>query len=440
MHRIAKFAALFPLLLLDNSRAADAPRHRAFVDVSVVDVEQGRVIPGQAVIITDGRISWVGDAGRASIPAGALRVPGQSRFLVPGLSDMHAHLDEDDLPLLLASGVTLVREMNGAPRHLAWRREIAGGTRVGPTMIVAGPLLAGTAQRYRHVVLSTPDQATALVTALADSGYDFIKAYDDLAQPVYQALMAAAAARRIPVSGHISRFVGLDGVLAQGQRSIEHVEQVLNAVGGHRADTAAVDSAMRAIAASSTWVTPTLAVMEALTLTSSPPVWQRFDGPEMLYVDSDTRAWWNSLRRGDRPAGASPRAVAYYALFQRLARNLHQMNVSFLVGTDTPNPLMVPGFSVHLELAALEEAGIPRPVILRAATAGAARFLGTPEEFGTIRPGGRADLILVGGNPLENLNALARPEGVMARGEWLPRERLDQMMEQVRKKRAPTGQ
>jgi imidazolonepropionase-like amidohydrolase len=121
-------------------------------------------------------------------------------------------------------------------------------------------------------------------------------------------------------------------------------------------------------------------------------------------------------------------------MYQRVARGLALRGGRLLAGTDTPNPLMVPGFSLHDEFRVLEQAGIDRRAVLAMATVNPATFLGTPGEFGVVRTGARADLLLLSANPLDNLEALRRPEGVMARGRWYPSARLNQFLEEVARK------
>jgi imidazolonepropionase-like amidohydrolase len=102
-----------------------------------------------------------------------------------------------------------------------------------------------------------------------------------------------------------------------------------------------------------------------------------------------------------------------------------------MAGSDDPNPLMVPGFALHAELRALREAGLPAREVLAMATVRPAEFMQTPEEFGVVRAGARADLVLLRGNPLEDLDVLRLPEGVMARGRWYPRLELERMLQEV---------
>jgi imidazolonepropionase-like amidohydrolase len=114
-----------------------------------------------------------------------------------------------------------------------------------------------------------------------------------------------------------------------------------------------------------------------------------------------------------------------------LVRAMRDAGVPLLAGTDTPNPLMVPGFSLHAELAALVAAGLSPYEAIRAATAEAARFAGMEAEFGTIRMGARADLVVTDADPLADVSSLARPTAVVLRGEWLPRERLEGLVSEA---------
>src|SRR6185436_20764403 len=144
------------------------------------------------LIVTDGRIAAVAAMDAVRVPADATVIDGQGRlYVVPGLADMHVHLRyETALQLLLANGVTLVRNMGGEPFHLDLRKRVADGTLLGPRIVTAGPQLRGGPGNG-----ATPDEARSVVEAQAAAGYDFIKPYDSLPKDSYQAAVAAAAAQ-----------------------------------------------------------------------------------------------------------------------------------------------------------------------------------------------------------------------------------------------------
>ena len=109
-----------------------------------------------------------------------------------------------------------------------------------------------------------------------------------------------------------------------------------------------------------------------------------------------------------------------------------EAGVPLLVGTDTPNPLLVAGFSVHDEILALADAGLTPVAILRAATVTPARALGLEHEQGRVAEGQRADLVLLDTDPLEDLDTLRRPSGVLAAGRWLDERELARLLEAAR--------
>jgi imidazolonepropionase-like amidohydrolase len=359
------------------------------------------------------------------VPApGAQIVEGAGRFLLPGLVDAHVHVSERDLVLFLANGVTSIRELNGSATHLALRARVAAGELLGPRLKVASPLLAGERQRWRHELLADPAEAYERALALAAEGYDALKAYDGLSVEVHAALAAAAEESGLPLVGHVPQAVGLARALAAGQ-GLEHADKLVAATMGHALDRAALPGIAAEIAAAEVTVTPTLASLEILSRAGSAEFNARFDAPELAYAERELLPWWESLRG---PADAPARAPGeYFELLAELVQALHAAGVPLLVGTDTPNPLLVPGFSIHLELEALVAAGLPRAAVLRAATLGAAELLGFPEQ-GRIAPGQVADLVLVDADPLASFAPLRDPAGVCVNGRWLARAELQALI------------
>ncbi len=408
----------------------------AFVKVSVIPMNVERVIPGQTVIISDGRIVTIGDVDDIEIPDNAQLISGNGRFLVPGLADIHVHTTEKDLSLFLANGVTTILSMHGGPDHLAWRDQVRSGTLLGPTIITTGPLVTGRPIHWPHVVAETPSDARRVVEQQAAAGYDFVKVYDFLSRETYDALVKTADSLGIAFLGHAPVDVGLERVLEVGQRSIEHVDQIIYALYGREQSMeipeARIPEAVTLMVKYKTRLTPTLAGMKIIMQRGSDWFESLFERPEMAYVAPGNREWWNSLRGGNPSEDTRKRRLHFLHFQQALAKTLHKAGVKILVGTDTPNGLLVPGFSIHDELQTLvEDIGFTPFEAIRAATYYAAEFLGEFDEFGTISVGSRADLVLVDRNPLEDIRHLQKPLGVMVRGRWLPRERLGQMLTEV---------
>lgn len=430
-------ASLLSCLLLAASATPHPPATPtvAIVGATVVPMDREVRLPDHTVIVADGTIQWVGPDDEASIPADATRIDGRGRYLFPGLADMHVHSDESSLALLLANGVTTARELNGSDDHIRWRDEIAAGKRRGPRLFVSSTLLTGESFPVRHIVVTEPGQGRDLVRRFAAGGYDLIKIYDGLSPAVYDAIIREARSVGLPITGHIPQAVGLEGVLRAGQ-SIEHTEKIVFDTMGHDFDESRLPSIAAEIADAGVWVTPTLASQRALAMAGTPAYTEALQRPDIVYVSAGTRAWWATLApggsgvAGDHPR-PGPEASPYYQIQRALVRALFDARVPMIAGSDCPNPLMVPGFALHDELAALVDAGLSPYDVARMATVNAAADVGHEAEFGVIAPGAAADLVLIDGDPLESVRALRHPDAVMVRGEWLGRVEIDRMLEEV---------
>ena len=418
----------------------------AFVDVNVVPLDTERVLGGQTVVVRGGTIVAVGPSAEVTVPAHARRLDGRGKYLMPGLADMHTHLvREEDLSLYVARGVTTVRNMWGAPVHLAWRERIARGTLVGPTIFTAGPIVDGEDPTHdASLVVRNAQEAKDAIALHQRAGYDFVKVYSGLSLPAFEALSAAAKSAGLPVVGHVPRPVGLGRAIDDGQRSIEHLGAFSEALQRDDSPVAGkFDAASRArkldfiddakvtplvshIRQSGAWVCPTRVVWSSNE--SPEALRQRLARPETKYVGRfDLAIWEGELDRRPDQIAADARTNAFG---DRMIEALHDGHVSLLVGTDPVNPFVIPGFSVHEELALLVRAGLSPYEALSAATRRAAEFLGK-NDFGTIAVGKRADLVLVGGNPLVDVREAARIAGVVVRGRWFGQPELTALLATV---------
>lgn len=407
-----------------SEAAESAPaRQSALVirNVSVIPMTDAvGPFPDHAVVIDGGRIVWVGPEAELNAPSGSVERDGHGGFLLPGLADMHAHVTEAQLPLYLANGVTTVRELNGSREHLELRSRIAQGSVVGPRLLVSSPLLTEGEWPVRHIEVPDPDSAIALASQLIEAGYDYLKLYDGLSQGAYDALVAAARRADIPFTGHIPEAVGLQGVLDAGQH-LEHVEKIAWATVGHDPDPSRIPEVVEAIRDAGVWVTPTLYSMRVLMNQGTVYFESLFERPEMEVVNPELLSWWSSLRRPGTAREVDPESTpARIHAFQReLTRQLFLAGVPLLVGTDAPNPLVIPGFGIHDEIETLIDAGLPTHAVLRMATAAAAEHVGRSGEWGVVAPGAAADLVLVERNPLTDPGTLREPVAVLVNGRWL---------------------
>jgi imidazolonepropionase-like amidohydrolase len=412
--------------------AAQAPPDIAFTDVTLVPLDQNRTIDHQTVVVRDGRIATIGPATKVPVARSALRIDGRGRYLMPGLADLHVHLfNSKDLLLYLANGVTTIRNLGGygaADSILEIRRQIAAGERLGPTIYTSGNWLDGDPPvRDINTVVRTPAAARAIVEQQSAAGYDFIKVYQLLSREVYREILDAARQRGIAVTGHIPNAVGVAGVLEGGQAGVDHLAQFL----GTDAPATLAPRVGRAGIA----VTTTLVMLHrALSMRSAPEVVEQLLArPEARYLSPDTRRFWrNAPFIGLPPADGS---FGPYRRAEELVRAFQAEGVRLLLGTDAGLWGNAPGYSAVEELGRLVESGLTPYEALRAATAEPAAFLNQHVrnscQPGAVSEGNRADLILLEANPLEGVANVRRQAGVMVRGRWLPRARLDEMLREL---------
>ena len=189
-------------------------------------------------MITGARISAVGSSESFAIPSNATIIDGTGKFLIPGLADMHVHLTgasepsgsrEFILPLLLANGITTVRDMGGKVEFLqALGREIAIGKRLGPQIFFTGPYLDGHPPSFQSsIVVQSAGEAVAAVDTLRNAGVDFIKVQSRLQPESYFAIAAESKKLGIRFVGHVPDSITAAQASEAGQASIEHLTGVL---------------------------------------------------------------------------------------------------------------------------------------------------------------------------------------------------------------------
>lgn len=433
---------------------SNGPQTIAFVNVNVVPFDRERILEGQTVIVRDGRIAEIGPANKTKAPAGAQQIDGRGKFLMPGLADMHVHLfpgtGQDDLAqqqlqLFLANGVTTVRNMIGKPEHVVLRDRIAKREVLGPTIYTAGPPLLGNN-------VSTPEVAERVVTEQKKAGYDLIKVHEGLTPDVYAAIAATAKRAGIPVAGHVTATVGLKRALEAQQTSIEHLDGYLQAMVADNSpvpptpsqvvlgpvlehiDESKIATLAAATSKAGVWNDPTLTLFKLVVSDTTPE--ELLKWPEMQYVPAKMREGFAKQKQSTlgQPVPLSERQ-RYLELRNKMLVALRAAGAKLLIGPDSPQFFLVPGFATHRELQSFVDAGLTPYEAIEAATRNPGEYFATtmktPRDFGTVEAGMRADLLLLNANPLQSVANLSKREGVMVRGRWLPESELRQMLDNV---------
>ncbi len=392
--------------------------------VTLISLDRPQAIaqrPGQPVAL-GGRIVALGPKKSVKVPKGALVIDGQGRFVMPGLTDTHVHLEGSPegwmLPLFVVYGVTTVFNLKGSPEILALRARVRTGEVLGPAIYSSGPY---TNERR----IKTPHEARAEVAAQKGAGYDFVKIHGNLTAETHAAMTEAGRAQGIPVIGHAPRNLPFESVLTTRQALVAHGEELIYTHFRTRDTTGLVAMARRMVEAG-VWLTPNLSMFHGIMIQ-----WGRADGadsslalPERGFLSPRGIQFWTkeSPYTGRDPAGAA-QIERNYRFLVLMTGVFAREGVKLLAGTDTPLPIMFPGHSLHDDIDEFRAAGLSPFEALATATRNPGQFLAqfvdSTYRGGVVSVGARADLILLSANPLEDVRAARRPEGVMIGGRWL---------------------
>jgi imidazolonepropionase-like amidohydrolase len=464
-HRILVFVS-FALSFASAAPAQSMPEPRQVVitHVTVINPGAASVQPDSIVVINGDRITFVSHSAAVPLAKNTRVIDARGQFLIPGLWDMHVHSAFGDwfpggrdiiLPLFIANGVTGVRDMGGDIRVLfAWRKQIAAGKIVGPRMVISGPMLdallpEGKLRFPSSIAVTTPASAIAAVDSLKAQGVDFIKVQSVISHDAYLAAAAEAHKVGLPIVGHVPDKVRLAEVVAAGQKSVEHLmgifegcstqeEKFIAGQGGLQLllstqEKQRCDALIRQLAQSQTWQVPTLA-------------WQRggtfLDQRDLKHdpLDKYVPAYWREVTWKRFTDEMMPGLLhdplelrqKYFASNLQIVGTMHRAGVPFLAGTDAaPGVYIMPGFSLHDELANFVEAGFTPMESLQTATSGPAKFLEAERDYGSVQAGKVADLVLLSASPLDDIHNTRKITMVVASGRVFDRAALDRMLKEV---------
>ena len=457
-----------------------APASLALVGATVVDARSGALLPDRTVLVAGNRILAVGPRGSVRVPAGARVVDAAGKYLIPGLWDMHAHLtlnpaaDRIDVPLLVAHGVTGVREMvsdcpewswvrqrSGADcleRLRGWQRAVEAGEMVGPRILALGgwPVngpngLSAAAPAYFRA--ETAEQGRELARYNAARGVDFVKVYSGISREGFLAFVGEARRLGLGVAGHEPIALSAIDASEAGQKSFEHARVFLfNCFPGAEefrratADLGGVNTHWRRRMVDEYDPALCTGVFRAFARNGSAYVpthlTRKFDAfaddsayrhdPRSKYIPGDQWEAWNGDAEGmiesDSSRAGRRAMMDFYTKGLEITAAAYRAGVTVMVGTDSGDSYVFPGSAVHDEMGELVKAGLTPAEALRAATWTGAEFLGRTADSGSVAPGRLADLVLLDANPLADIANTRRIAGVALNGRWLDRPALDALL------------
>ncbi len=458
---------LLPALSLAQANETSKPPAIAFAHATVIDMTGAAARPDMTVVIVGDRITEIGKSDKIKPPKDALVVDARGKFLIPGLWDMHVHEWDKNMffPLFIANGITGVRDMFGPILSIKqWRKEMEEGTTLGPRIVAAGQIVDGPKPIWPgSLAVSNADEGRKAVMTLKQDGSDFVKVYNLLPRDAYFAIAEEAKRQGMVFAGHVPTSITAAEASDAGQKSIEHLTGILLACSAREDEirkevvarsqggiaslitsfmsdqVKALDSfddkkAARLYARfvrNKTWMSPTLTVLRSIAFIGD----EDFRNDARLnYIPEYIRnSLWGQTAFGLNTRTPDTNASAK-RVFQKQLEMIGAMKragVEFIAGTDTPNPYVFPGFSLHDELALMVQAGFTPLEALQAATRNAAKYLGRLDSSGTVEKGKLADLVLLDANPLADIGNTKQIRAVMTGGRLVEKAALDEMLAKV---------
>ena len=392
--RVTSLARIVRGLALDASNVPGVlPRQAsrfALTGGRLIDATGGPPIENAVVLVRDGRIEAAGAASAVRVPRGVPAIDVTGKTVLPGLWDMHAHVGQLEWgPVYLASGVTSARDMGGELEAVTTLRDVWHDGRVpGPRLLLAGLVDGPGPNAFGAITAANADEGRAIVRRYKTAGFQQMKIYSLLDRPTVAAVVDAAHAAGMTVTGHIPNGLTLRDVVEMGFDSVAHLV-VRGAPGSDE-----LKETIAFLKSHGTVMDPTISWNELLGRSAATPIASFQPGIEHAAP---------VLRR--LIDGANGGSVTPEQARERLDRSLqivkalHDAGVPIVAGTDKG----VPGVSVAREIELYVRAGLAPIDAIRAATAVPARVMGLAGDSGTIAAGLRADLIVVDGNPLERI-------------------------------------
>jgi imidazolonepropionase-like amidohydrolase len=398
----------------------------AIVGGTLIDGTGAAPIADSVVLIENGKITSVGSKASVRIPSGFQKVDATGKTILPGLWDMHAHFEQVEWgPIYLAAGATTVRDVGNEFEFItAVRDAVAAGRGLGPRLLLAGvvdgsgPLALGVNR------VDTPEQAKMWVDKYHDANFQQIKIYSSVKLEELKDVTAEAHRLGMTVTGHIPEGLNAYQAVEAGQDQINHIQYIANimeaplpedasrldrlkARGNIDLNSAESKKAINFLLQHKIVVDPTLALMEFFTAsTAKPPVSIE---PGVAKVAPELAAILGEASPPSRYADLQEKG------FQKeveIVGALHRAGVTIVAGTDQT----VPGYSLYREIELYAQAGFTPLEAIQAATIVPARVMGVDKEVGTVEVGKRADLILLGANPLESIHNIRSVEFVITKG------------------------
>jgi len=433
-------------------------------NTNIVDVKTGSITKNVSVLINNKRIQMI--AKEIKIADNAQVFDGTGKYLIPGLWDMHTHTwtAEGYFPLLIANGITGIRDMFGSMTVInKWKEDIANGKLIGPVIYASGPIVDGPKPVWPgSVAISSSDQVPGVIDSLKNKlKVDFVKVYSLLQRADYFKIAEESRKQNISFAGHVPAEVTVLEAAKAGQKSQEHLigfvqgssdsADYFNKVSQKQIiDTPLRNPAIRMGRLLNTyneknltalinelakykdvWICPTLTVNHNLGYLADSVF---TNDPRLHYMMEGMKAFWdpkNDFRFKTIGEEYYDLSRKTFRLHLKIVKKLQDAGVKMIAGTDYPNPYCFPGFSLHDELGYMVEAGLTPLQALQTATINPALYFNITKDYGTVEVGKVANLVLLDQNPLLKIDNTKNIFAVILNGKYFGKAELEQMLKKL---------
>lgn len=440
--------------------------------VNIINIRNGNIEKDKAILIRNNIIEAIGDRAALAVKAGnAQRIDAGGRYAIPGLWDMHIHLEgtnlvEDNLALLpvyIAYGVTTVRDCASdlGLQVLAWRNEINNGRLFGPRIFTAGRKLEGMHTMWKGAMeIANEQDLKEKLDSILGYKSDFVKITENaMAGDLFLKSVIAAKKMGFKVSGHVPIDLSIEDLANAGFSSIEHSSYLIRLGSDEKKTIEQVKAGtlskadatkqyyknfdqQKAIEGYKMLAKKNVAVSPTLIGSKQLAYLDENDHHNDAYLQYLTKRFTaNYAARVTRQATDTKEQIQQrkynYELVAKQIPYLQSAGMLILAGTDAAvlNTFIYPGLALHQEIALFQKAGLTPLAALQSCTINGAKFMGVTDSLGYVEPGMIADILLLNSNPLKDITATQDIFALVKNGNYYNRQALDAMLETARQKK-----
>lgn len=425
------------ILIISCSEKSDSGL--AITNANIISMETGEVEPNQTLLIQGNVITTIGDHDKVRIPSHYQIIDAAGKFLIPGLSDMHMHIDHPDvLKVHLAFGITTVMNYRGLPEHLDLRSKSKLNQIFSPIIYTTGDYMEGYPATFSGFLsFDNVEDAIVSVGQQKEAGYDFIKIYRNLDSLMLKGIGEAAEKHNMTIVGHLSPDISAEHSFELGQKVVAHAEEVMYFFDNEN-KTEKIGELVSLFKKYDVTFTPNLTIFKSIIDQA-----ERIDSvnsqESVELVHPSVFQSWREENNYNHRRGSSKEWVNFMkkrnVFLREVTKQMNEAGVPILASTDAPTSGVVPGISVHHELRELVSIGLTPLEALRSATSSAGDFINQylqeKVRFGRIKTGYRADILILDKNPLLDIKNTRQIHGVVKNGAWYGKNTLNRQMEDL---------